>query len=264
MISILRDARWGLRLLGRNPGFTAVALIALTLGVGANAAIFSVVHATLIAPLPFEDPDRIVIVWSRVQNRRNSTSAGDFMEWRRQSKSFDALHVWTGRRVSLSSSGPPELVQARVATPGFLTAHGFKMSLGRDLRPRRRRHRERSGDRHDASSLADAVRGRSADHQSRHQGRRKTVHGGGRLAPGAADRLESQLFLPLAFTPEQLNHDFHWLLVLGRLKQDVTLAQANADMVAVAKRIAEAHPRSPIRAGARASSRCRTTSSTRT
>jgi putative ABC transport system permease protein len=65
----------------------------------------------------------------------------------------------------------------------------------------------------------------------------------GVLRPGPADRLESQLFLPLAFTPEQLNHDFHWLLVLGRLKQGVTLAQANDDMKAVAKRIAEANPK---------------------
>jgi putative ABC transport system permease protein len=243
MISILRDARWGLRLLRRNPGFTAVALIALTLGVGANAAIFSVVHATLIAPLPFDDPDRIVIVWSRIQNRRNATSAGDFMEWRRQSKSFNALHVWTGRRVSLSSSGPPELVQARVATPGFLTAHGFKTSLGRDHVPAEGvvGNDQAIVMTHRLWQTRFAADPQIINRDIRVDGKPYTVVGV--LAPGAADRLESQLFLPLAFTPEQLNHDFHWLLVLGRLKKDVTLAQANADMVAVTKRIAEAHPR---------------------
>jgi putative ABC transport system permease protein len=243
MISILRDARWGIRLMLRNPGFTAVALIALTLGVGANAAIFSVVHATLIAPLPFDDPDRIVIVWSRIQNRRNGTSAGDFLEWRRQSTSFDTLQVWTGRQVSLSSSGPPELFQARVATPGFLTAHGFKMSLGRDFV-----EDEGVVGKDQAIVMTHSLwRTRfAADPQVinrdiRVDGKLYTVVGV--LRPGVADRLESQLFLPLAFTKEQLNHDFHWLLVLGRLKKGVTLAQANADMAAVTKRIAEANPK---------------------
>jgi putative ABC transport system permease protein len=182
-------------------------------------------------------------VWSRVQDRRNSTSAGDFMEWRRQSRSFDALHVWTGRRVSLSSGRTPELVQARVATPGFLATHGFKMSLGRDLLPE-----EGVLGKDQALVMTNQFwRTRFAadpdivNRQIRVDGKPYTVVGV--LRPGPADRLESQLFLPLAFTPEQLNHDFHWLLVLGRLKQGVTLAQANDDMKAVAKRIAEANPK---------------------
>jgi putative ABC transport system permease protein len=244
MTSTLRDALWGIRLLRRNPGFTAVAVLALALGVGANAAIFSVVYATLIAPLPYEDPDRIVIVWSRVQNGRNATAAGDYVEWARRSKSFEALHAWSGRRVSLSSSGSPELVQARIATPGFLTAHGFKVSLGRDFLPEEgvvgkdqaiilthQFWRSRFG------GDADIV-----NRQVRIDGKPHMVVGV--LAPGVADRLESRLFLPLAFTPEQLNHDFHWLLVLGRLKPGVTLAQANADMADVARRIADDFPKS--------------------
>ncbi len=244
MTSILRDARWGIRLLGRHPGFTAVAVLALALGIGANAAIFSVVHATLIAPLPYEDPDRIVIVWSRVQNQRNGTAAGTYVEWVRRSKSFEALHAWSGRRVTLSPTGTPELVQARIATPGFLTAHGFKVSLGRDFLPEEgvvgkdqaiivthRFWRTRFGGNPDI-----------VNQQVRIDGKPHTLVGV--LAPGVADRLESQLFFPLAFTPDQLNHDFHWLLVLGRLKPGVTLAQANADMVDVAKRIADDHPKS--------------------
>ncbi|HEX2342766.1 MAG TPA: ABC transporter permease [Vicinamibacterales bacterium] len=247
MTSILRDARWGIRLLRRHPGFTAVAVVALALGIGANAAIFSVVYATLIAPLPYENADRIVIVWSRIQNQRNATAAGDYVEWVRRSKSFDALHAWTGGRVSVaSSSGSPELVPARVATPGFLTAHGFRMSLGRDFLP------EEGVVGKDQAVIVTHQFWRSrfggdpdiVNRQVRVDGKPHTLVGV--LAPGTADRLESQLFMPLAFTPEQLNHDFHWLLVLGRLKPGVTLAQANADMADVTKRMAEDFPKSNV------------------
>jgi putative ABC transport system permease protein len=243
MTSILRDARWGIRLLRRHPGFIAVAVLALALGIGANAAIFSVVYATLIAPLPYENPERIVIVWSRIQDRRNGTAAGDYVEWVRQSTSFESLQAWSGRRVSLASTGGGlELVSARIATPGFVTAHGFKMALGRDFLPD-----EGVVGRDQAVIMSNQFwRTRFGgdpdiiNRQVRLDGKPHTVVGV--LAPGTADRLESKLFLPLAFTPEQLNHDFHWLLVLGRLKPGVTLAQANADMAGVTKRLAEAHP----------------------
>jgi putative ABC transport system permease protein len=243
MTSILRDARWGVRLLLRHPGFTAIAVLALALGVGANAAIFSVVHATLIAPLPYDNPDRIVIVWSRIQDRRNATAAGDYVEWVRQSTSFESLQAWSGRPVSfVSSGGGVELVPARIATPGFVTAHGFKMALGRDFLP------EEGIVGRDQAVITTHQFWRTrlggdpdiVNRQVRVDGKPYTVVGV--LAPGTADRLESKLFLPLAFTPEQLNHDFHWLLVLGRLKPGVTLAQANADMAGVTKRLAETYP----------------------
>jgi putative ABC transport system permease protein len=76
MTQLVRDARFGLRLLWRNPGFTTVALLALALGIGANTAIFSVVHATLLAPLPFHDPEQLVIVWSKIQATGTSRSSG--------------------------------------------------------------------------------------------------------------------------------------------------------------------------------------------
>ena len=80
-----RDLVFGFRLLLKNPGFTAVAVLALALGIGANTAIFSVVYATLLAPLPYNQPDRIVMVWSQVNGGHNGVSAGDFLDWQRQS-----------------------------------------------------------------------------------------------------------------------------------------------------------------------------------
>jgi putative ABC transport system permease protein len=241
---ILRDARLGLRLLWRQPGFAGIALAALTLGIAANSAIFSVVYATLLAPMPYRDPDQLVMVWSRIQDNRNVTAAGDYLEWVRQSKSFQGLHAWTGRNVSFSSQGQPEQVQAQVTTPGFITTIGAPLLMGRDFLPEEgqpgkdqvmvlsnRFWRDRFGS--DPKILNREIR---AD------GKPYTVVGV--LGPGATDRLQNKIYLPLAFTPEQINHDFHWLLVLGRLKPGVTLAQANADMTGVSKRIAEAFPTS--------------------
>ena len=101
MTQVLRDARFGLRLLWRNPGFTSVAVLALSLGIAANTAIFSVVHATLLAPLPYPDPEQLVMVWSRVQSNRNGVAAGDFLDWKRQAVVFQDLNAWSGRGVSM-------------------------------------------------------------------------------------------------------------------------------------------------------------------
>ncbi len=79
MTTLIRDLQFGFRLLRRSPGFTAIALSALALGIGANTAIFSVVYGTLLAPMPYPDPDELVMVWSRIQGGRNSTAAGDFV-----------------------------------------------------------------------------------------------------------------------------------------------------------------------------------------
>src|ERR1700729_2296009 len=102
-----RDLVFGFRLLLKNPGFTAVAVLALALGIGANTAIFSVVYATLLAPLPYHEPDRIVMVWSQVNGNHNGVSAGDFLDWQRQNTSFESIAAWTGGQMSLSSSAHP-------------------------------------------------------------------------------------------------------------------------------------------------------------
>src|SRR6187455_1287363 len=104
----IRDARFGLRLLRKNPGFTAVAILALALGIAANTAIFSVVYATLLAPLPYPEPDQLVMVWSRIQGNRNVVSAGDYLDWKRQATSFQALSAWSGRGVNIASGDRPE------------------------------------------------------------------------------------------------------------------------------------------------------------
>src|SRR6185503_10146392 len=118
----------------RSPGFAAVAILALALGIGATTAIFSVVYATLLAPMPFPNPDQLVMVWSRVQGNRNGSAAGTYLEWKRQSTAFQALNAWTGGSVNLATSDRPEQVDATRATPGFLSMTGTPMAFGRDFR----------------------------------------------------------------------------------------------------------------------------------
>jgi putative ABC transport system permease protein len=239
-----RDLLFGLRLLWKNPGFTSVAVLALALGIGANTAIFSVVYATLLAPLPYNQPDRIVMVWSKVNGNRNGVSAGDFLDWQRQNTVFESMASWTGRQMSLSTAAQPEQVQAEPCTPGFLHVLGQPILLGRDFLPEegqvgkdleviltyRLWQNRFGGDRNIVGQ------------QVRMDGQQYTVVG--ILAPGATDRVQSQLYVPLAFKPEQLNHEFHWILVMARLKPGVTIAQANADMDSVTKHIAVVYPKS--------------------
>jgi putative ABC transport system permease protein len=241
---LLRDVRFGVRLLRRNPGFTAVAVLALAVGIAANTAIFSVVYATLLAPLPYHDPDRLVMVWSRIQGFRNVVATADYLDWKNQSTVFESLSAWSGRNVNLATGDRPERVQGSATTPGWVTTIGHRMMLGRDFRPEEgipgkdqvvilthQLWKDRFGA--DRQIIGRQIRINSKPY---------TVVGVTEAGP--ADRVQNKLFLPLAFAPEEINHDFHYLLVLGRLKPGVTLAQANANMDAVTKHIAEANPQS--------------------
>ena len=244
MRNLWRDLQFGLRLLWKNPVFTSVAVLALALGIGANTAIFSVVYATLLAPLPYRQPDRIVMIWSKVGGHRNSTAAGDYLEWKRQSTVFSAMAAWTGGPMSLSVSGQPEMVQSEPSTPGFLEVLGQPLLLGRDFLP----EEGQVGRNHEVIFTYKLWKIRFGSDrgiigkQVRMDGIPYTVVGV--LAPGATDRVQSELYVPLAFKPDQINHEFHWLLVMARLKPGVTLAQANADMDSVTKHIAEVYPKS--------------------
>src|SRR5205085_4603224 len=119
MGGLLRNLRVGLRLLRRSPGFTAVAVITLAIGIGANTAIFSVIDAVLLEPLPYPDPDRLVMVWSKVQGYRNVVSAGDFLDWKKQNTVFQELHAWTNEDFNLATSGRPERIGGGLLTPGL-------------------------------------------------------------------------------------------------------------------------------------------------
>ena len=133
MTMFLRDARFGVRLLRRKPGFTAVAVITLALGISATTAIFSVVYGTFFAPLPYRQADRLVMVWEHFRDERVPVSAANYVEWRRRATAFSDLNAWGGRSVNLATSDRPENLLAGSATPGFLPmmGYGHPLALGR-------------------------------------------------------------------------------------------------------------------------------------
>jgi putative ABC transport system permease protein len=237
-----RDLLFGFRLLGKNKGFALVAVLALALGIGPNTAIFSVIYATLLAPMPYPNPDELVMVWSKIQGSRNGVSAGDFLDWQRESRSFQGLWAWSGFSANLGGPEGPEQVPGIQTTPGFLSGTGVKPMLGRDFRAEEgeagknhvvilthRVWQRRFGGRRDIIGL-----------EIRMNGEPYTVVGV--LPPGQQDRLPHQLSVPLTLKPEQINHDFRWLLVMGRMKHGVAIQQAQADMDSVTKHIAEVYP----------------------
>ena len=244
MRHLLRDVQFGLRLLLKNPGFTAVAVATLGLGIGASTAIFSVVYGTLLEPLPYHDPEQLVMVWSKPKpDSRNPAAAGDYLDWKAQNTVFQGLHAWTGRDVSLALPGErPEEINAAPVTPGWLTNFGWQLELGRDFLPE-----EGEVGKDDRVILSHALWQDRWNGDSKLVGQAIRLDGKpytvvGILQKGPADRIQHKLYIPLAFTPEQINHDFHWLSVMGRLKPGVTIEQANADMARIAKRIADEFP----------------------
>src|SRR5277367_6528760 len=243
MKTLAQNARYSIRLLRKNPGFTLIAAITLALGIGANTAIFSVIYAVLLAPMPYPQPDQRVIVWSKIQGGRNSIAAGDFLDWKQQNKTFQDMSAWSGASFNFATPAQPEQVSGQIATPGFFRVTGNAFMMGRDFLPeegvRGKEHEvilthrlwERLGG--DRNIIGKPIQMNSEPY---------TVVGV--LAAGQADRLDAQFTVPLAFKPDQINHDFHWLLVMARMKPGVSLSQAQADMEVVTNRIAADHPQS--------------------
>jgi putative ABC transport system permease protein len=239
------DVRLAVRGLMKAPGFSVAAIAALALGIGPNTAIFSVVYATLLAPLPYAEPDQLVMVWSKTPaGVRNNVSSGDALAWKEAATSFQYLEPFTSRAFNLATSDEPMRVRARLVTPDGHRMLGEGVALGRDFLPddddpgknqvvllSNRLWRERYG--------ADAgIIGRDI----RMDGRPYTVIGV--LPAGSSDRLPADLWIPLTFEPDEVNHTSRTLLVKGRLKPGVSIEQAQHEMSSIAAELAGRVPSS--------------------
>ena len=244
MSELLRDVRYGLRLLWKSPGFTSVSLIALALGIGATTAIFSLLYSILIEPLPYPHADRIVMVWSHQKGDRQNTSPGDYLDWQKQSTSFESLNAWTGRGFTVVTPNWTEQMLANQDTVGFFDLLvGERTQYGRHFLPEdmvpgndhvvilgNKIWRERFGS--DPSIVGK---------QLRMNGQPYTVLGV--ASPGPNDKGDAVIHVPLTFRPENINREDHYLLILGLLKPGVTVEAANADMAVIAKRLAQEYPK---------------------
>jgi putative ABC transport system permease protein len=245
---MFRDSWWnlrhGARILLKSPGFTAMAVLTLALGIGATTAIFSVVYATLFEPMPYPKPDQLMMVWTKFPDGRSSTSVGDYLEWKRRSTSFQYLQAWAGGSFNVATADRPEQVEGVMMTPDFFRMTGTRMLLGRDFLPE---EGERGKERVVVLSHRFWNKHFGADReiigqQIRMNSEPYTVIGV--TPPGMYDRFSNQLWVPLAFKSDEVNHDARWILVMGRLKDGVSQAQGQAEMQEIARRLAKEHPNS--------------------
>jgi len=225
MQTLLQNLRYSLRVLLKNPGLTITILLTLALGIGANTAIFTVDYATLLAPLPMAHPEQLVMVWSKVGGHRNGISAGDFLDWQRLNHSFQSISAVTNGNFNLATKGAPEQVNGRRVTPGFFNMMGYPLMMGRDFLP----EEGTPGNDHVVMLthklwLRLGANPNIVGQQMRINSEPYTVVGV--LAEGVSDRYDAELTTPLAFRPEQINHDYHWMIAMARLKPGVTIHQA--------------------------------------
>ena len=243
MRTLIRNLRYSLRMLRKNPGLTAAVIVTLMLGIGATTAIYTVVYAVLLAPLPYPHPEQLVMVWSKVGGHDNGMSAGDFLDWKQQSRSFQQLCAFTGDSFNLATQDQPEQIDGMHATPGWFSMQGIPFLMGRDFLP------EEGVPGRDHEIVLTYKLWNRLGANRRIVGEPLRINGEpytvvGVLSPGIGDRFTFELAAPLAFRPEQINHNYHWLLTMGRLKDGVTRQQAQADMDAVTAHIAAAYPTS--------------------
>jgi putative ABC transport system permease protein len=243
---MLADLKYALRMLVKAPGFTAVAVLTLALGVGANSAIFSVVNALLLKPLPFAQLERLVIVRSSLANQGSKSaavSAADFKDWREQNRVFQQLAAYRLRDTTITGSGDPELVRGCFVSADFFSTVGVNAAEGRTLlaeedQPGRNQVAVLGRGFWERQFGADpGVVGRTINLD----GRAVTVIG---IMPADFDfPFGAELWMPLALTPSQLgDRAKRNLQVLGRLRSSLTVAQARAEMDLVAGRLQQQHP----------------------
>ena len=131
----VRDLRYGLAALARDPGFAAVTIGLLALGIGANTAMFSIVDAVLLKPLPFPEPERMVRVWESTPPGRNGTTTLTFLDWKRQSDIFEALSVESPIRAAVAAGGDPARVSGKLVSADYFQVFGVKPQIGRTFAP---------------------------------------------------------------------------------------------------------------------------------
>ena len=243
METLLKDIRHGIRSLVRNPGFTAIAVITLALGIGANTAIFSVVNAVLLRPLPFDDPDSIVWVWdTQPQLPTAPASVPDFLDWKEQNRSFAHLAAFQSGMMFVDTGEGTQDTPVGLVTPETFSLFHVSPILGRTFTDE-----ETLPERFRVAVLSQSMWQKTFGADPKVLGRTIQLSGAaytiiGVMPAGFSFPDRAQIWRPFVIDPAKLDRGPHFLHVVGRLKPGVTLAQAQADMSAIAARLAQQYP----------------------
>jgi predicted permease len=253
-----QDIRYGIRMLAKKPGFTLIAVLTLTLGIGANTALFSVVNGVLLNPLPFPNPDQLVVLYeSKVHFDNGAISYPNFIDWQKDNRSFASMAGFRSAEISLTGSGESERVTAEMLSADFFGILGVKPRMGRTFTA--------DEDRLGASPVALISEGfwrRKFGSAPDMVGRTILLDGTGYsvigIVPasfhlGVANFHNSDVYVPLGQWNFDLFRDRDTVFgmdAIGRLKPGVTLEQARADMNGVASRLGAAYPKADKGIGA--------------
>jgi len=248
MQCLWQDLRYGFRTLLMNPGFSAVAVLALALGIGPNTAIFTMVSAVLLRPLPVPEPNRVVMIWgTRLKSGFDQlpVSSGDYLDWKKQATSFEqvaAAFAIPEYGLNVSGAGEPERVPAAKASKEFLPALGIKPIAGRNFLP----EEDRPGGA-PATLISNAFWQRRFNSDPSAIGRTLTVDGIPRTIVGVVphalgEMVSADLWLPTAIDPNSADRKNHNYGIVALLKPGVTVAQARAEMAVIARHLERAYP----------------------
>ena len=243
---MIQDLRYGVRMLLKNPGFTAVAVLTLVLGIGANTAIFSVVNTVLLRPLPFKEPDRLVRLWE--SNSPNnlayfSVAYLTFLDWRNQNQVFSEMGAYREDGFNLFAGSEPKRISGARVTSDFFSVLGIQPALGRAFLPA---EDAPGGER--VVVLSHGLWQRSFGGDPQLVGRQVSINGQsytviGIMPAGFQYPFEDTgLWMPYALDPAKGDRVSHFLRVIGRLKPGVTLPQARAELEGIAVRLEQAYP----------------------
>jgi putative ABC transport system permease protein len=243
----MHDLRYALRQLIASPGFTAVAILTLALGIGACTAIFSVVNGVLLRPLDYPQPDRIVVVreTNLPQFPEFSVAPPNFLDWQKQTKSYSYLAAYGGDQVNLTGEGEPQRLIGVKATSDYFKVYGLQPVLGRTFFP----EEDAPGKNH-VVVLSNPFWQRVFGGDGKVIGRPLQLNGDtytviGVAPPGFGQAGKVDLWTPMAFSPEERSNEYrgaHYISVVGRLKPGVTVAQANAELKLLASQLARQYP----------------------
>jgi putative ABC transport system permease protein len=249
MITLVQDLRYALRVLRKSPGFTAAAILVLALGIGANTAIFSVVNAVLLRPLPFQDSSRLVQVW-HVPPAKSfpgmttfAVSAANYVDWQQQNHAFEHMAIYAFTSFNFTTGDQPEAIQGAGVSPDFFSTLRSQPILGRTFAP----EEDQLGHNHVITLSHSIWKSHFAANQNivgqniALDGQSYTVVGV--MGPDFRFPDWAKVWTPMAWTDAQRQvRGEHHYLVIGRLKSDVQLPQAQAEMNTISSRLEQQYP----------------------
>src|SRR6267378_424175 len=251
MGTLLQNLRYGIRTLGNNPGFALVVVLTLALGIGANTAIFSVVYAALLRPLPYRDPGALFHLGESRTQSDNSTDGArasypDYLDWKSSAKSVQSLAAYSGDAFTLAGNGEPKNTFAMQVTPNFFATLGVKPGLGRDFLDG-----EMQSDGPHVAILSNAFWRTEFGGDPNIVGRVIRLDGKPASIVGVLPRdfefapaNSAPVWVPIHQTGDLITRrSLHWLSVFGRLAPGVTPDQARAEMQSINTRLSHEYPK---------------------